>query len=205
MSLQWGQWYWQFGHLCLRWLSMSRRNTVAYTSSVSFVHLLVQRRRAYPHVLRWLSRDRSSPLQPHPFSSLLHLTLSALISCSPNEIGHNITDLSTWTLFNVPNNWFPCSSNMLFEPPRRGQPLYKGHNNWIYIFPKVSFVWRFDCNYFPHEWRSGKCFFPLVPRLSIHPSLFSTPLPSTHTIQALAILNNILCTKCKIGMNFLAL
>ena len=28
-----------------------------------------------------------------------------------------------------------------FEPPRRGQPLYKG----IYIVPKVSFVRRFDC------------------------------------------------------------
>ncbi len=32
-----------------------------------------------------------------------------------------------------------------FEPPRRGQPLYKGQNTLIYIGPKVSFVWRFGC------------------------------------------------------------
>ena len=30
-----------------------------------------------------------------------------------------------------------------FEPPRRGQPLYKGQKT---IVPKVSFVWRFDWN-----------------------------------------------------------
>ena len=33
--------------------------------------------------MRWLSRDRSPPTQPHPFSLLLHMTLSALTSCSP--------------------------------------------------------------------------------------------------------------------------
>ncbi len=32
-----------------------------------------------------------------------------------------------------------------FEPPRRGQPLYKGQNTLIYIGPKVSFVRRFGC------------------------------------------------------------
>ena len=32
-----------------------------------------------------------------------------------------------------------------WEPPRRGQPLYKGQNSWIYIVPKISFVWMFDC------------------------------------------------------------
>ncbi len=32
-----------------------------------------------------------------------------------------------------------------FEPPRRGQPLYKGQNTLIYIGTKVSFVRRFDC------------------------------------------------------------
>ncbi len=34
---------------------------------------------------------------------------------------------------------------MHFEPPRRGQPLYKGQNTLIYIGPKVSFVRRFGC------------------------------------------------------------
>ncbi len=34
-----------------------------------------------------------------------------------------------------------------FEPPRRGQPLYKGQNTLIYIGPKVSFVRRFGCIY----------------------------------------------------------
>ena len=32
-----------------------------------------------------------------------------------------------------------------FEHPRGGQPLYKGHNSWVYIVPKVSFVQRLDC------------------------------------------------------------
>ena len=34
-----------------------------------------------------------------------------------------------------------------FEPPRRGQLLYKGQKTLIYIIPKVSFVRRFvnDC------------------------------------------------------------
>ena len=47
------------------------------------MHSLVQQMRAYAHVVRWLSRDRNSPTQPHPFSLLLHMTLSDLISCSP--------------------------------------------------------------------------------------------------------------------------
>ena len=34
-----------------------------------------------------------------------------------------------------------------FEPPRRGQPLYKGQNTLIYIGPNVSFVRRFGCIY----------------------------------------------------------
>ncbi len=34
-----------------------------------------------------------------------------------------------------------------FEPPRKGQPLYKGQNTLIYIGPKVSFVRRFGCIY----------------------------------------------------------
>ena len=34
-----------------------------------------------------------------------------------------------------------------FEPPRRGQPLYKGQKTSIYIVPKVSFVRRFDCSH----------------------------------------------------------
>ena len=49
------------------------------------MHSLVQRRRAYSHVVRWSSRDRSSPTQLHPLSQLLHMTLSDLISCSPMQ------------------------------------------------------------------------------------------------------------------------
>ena len=82
VDLQWGHWYWQYGHLFLRWLSRSRCNTC--TSFLFSMHSLVQRRRVYPHhVMRWPSRDRNSPTQPHPFLLLLHLTLSALISRSP--------------------------------------------------------------------------------------------------------------------------
>ena len=80
--LQWGHWYWRYGHLFLICLLRSRRNTC--TSFLFSIHSLVQRRRVYPHhVMRWSSRDRNSPTQPHPFLLLLHLTLSALISCSP--------------------------------------------------------------------------------------------------------------------------
>ena len=43
-----------------------------------------------------------------------------------------------------PNNWFPIVL-IHFEPPRRGQPLYKGQSSIIYIGPKVSFVQRFNC------------------------------------------------------------
>ena len=32
-----------------------------------------------------------------------------------------------------------------WQPPTRGQPLYKGQNSWIYIAPKVSFIRRFHC------------------------------------------------------------
>ena len=82
VDLQWGHWYWRYGHLFLRWLSRSRRNTC--TSFLFSMHSLVQRRRVYPHnVVRWSSRDCKSPTQPHPFLLLLHLTLSALISRSP--------------------------------------------------------------------------------------------------------------------------
>ena len=49
------------------------------------MHWLVQQTRAYPHVVRWLSKDRNSPAQLHPFPLLLHMTLSALTSCSPTR------------------------------------------------------------------------------------------------------------------------
>ena len=81
VALQWRHWYWRFGHSFLRWWCRSRRNIL--TSSSFSMHSLVQRRRAYPHVVRWFSRDRNSPIQPHPFSLLVHITLSDLISCSP--------------------------------------------------------------------------------------------------------------------------
>ena len=32
------------------------------------------------------------------------------------------------------------------QPPRRGQPLYKGQNKWIYIVSNVSLVQKFHCN-----------------------------------------------------------
>ena len=81
MVSQWRHWYWRLGHSFLRWWSRSQHNIL--TSSLSFMHSLVQRRRVYPHVVRWYSRDRNSPIQPQPFSLLLHMTLSDLISCSP--------------------------------------------------------------------------------------------------------------------------
>ncbi len=63
----------------------------------------------------------------------------------PSEIG---------TLYNKPLNKGRFSRSQIiglliilihFEPPRRGQPLYKGQNTSIYIGPKVSFVRRFGC------------------------------------------------------------
>ena len=42
--------------------------------------------------------------------------------------GHNIIDLSKRTLFKVPNNWFPIVL-VHFEPLRKGQPIYQGHNS----------------------------------------------------------------------------
>ena len=81
VSLQWRHWYWRLGHLFLRWWSRSRCNI--RTSFLFSMHSFVQQRRAYPHVVRWSSRDRNSPTQSHPLSLLLHTTLSDLISRSP--------------------------------------------------------------------------------------------------------------------------
>ena len=81
VSLQWRHWYWRFGHSFLRWWSRSRRKILI--SLLSSVHLFGQQRRAYSHVVRWSSRNRNSPTQSHPFSQLLHITFSDLISCSP--------------------------------------------------------------------------------------------------------------------------
>ncbi len=39
------------------------------------------------------------------------------------------------TLFKVSNNLFPIVL-MVFEPPRRGQPLNKGQNTIVYMVPK---------------------------------------------------------------------
>jgi len=47
--------------------------------------------------------------------------------------------------FKVSNNWLPCSFN-IFWTSRRGQPLYKGHNSWIYVVPNASFAWRSYCS-----------------------------------------------------------
>ena len=80
VTLQWGHWCWRYGHFMRCW-SRSRRKI--FTSLSFSMHSLVQRRRAYSHVMRWLSRDRNSPSQPHPLLLLLHITLSDLISCSP--------------------------------------------------------------------------------------------------------------------------
>jgi len=30
-----------------------------------------------------------------------------------------------------------------FEPLSRGQPVYKGHNSWIYMARNASFLWSF--------------------------------------------------------------
>ena len=80
VSLQWGHWCWRFGQFLRCW----SRSRLKILNSLSFsMHSLVQRMRACPHILRWSSRDRNSPTQPHPLSQLLHIALSDLISCSP--------------------------------------------------------------------------------------------------------------------------
>ncbi len=64
------------------------------------------------------------------------------------------SDSGPWTHYNKPLNKGRFSRSQIiglpivlihFEPPRRGQPLYKGQNTSIYIGPKVSFVRRFGC------------------------------------------------------------
>ena len=64
----------------MRWGSRSQRKIL--TPSFWSMHSFGQQRRAYSHTVRWLSRDRNSPIQSHPVSLLLHMTLSDLISCS---------------------------------------------------------------------------------------------------------------------------
>ena len=78
---------------------------------------------------------------PFKFSySDLVYTVNWTSDSGPSEIG---TQYLQRTLFKVPKIGLPMVL-IHFEPPRRGQPLYKGR---IYIVPKVSFVWRFDCIY----------------------------------------------------------
>ena len=78
VSLQWGHWYWRFEHSFLRWWSRLWRKIL--TSLFSSVHSFGQQRRAYSHVVRWLSGNRNSPTQPHPFSLLLHITFDFLLT-----------------------------------------------------------------------------------------------------------------------------
>ena len=58
----------------------------------------------------------------------------------------NYYNRSTSLWVKVPKG-FPVYSSS--EPTKRGHPLYmymyKGHNSWIYIVPKVSFIRRFHC------------------------------------------------------------
>ena len=66
------------------------------------------------------------------------ITVKPLIVDPPRQ-GHCIINLST-----AGNSW-DLKVLIQFEPPRRGQPLYKGQNMCIYIYIIVPNVWRFHC------------------------------------------------------------
>ncbi len=63
----------------------------------------------------------------------------------PSEIGTQYNKPLNKGRFSMPQIIGLPIVLMHFEPPRRGQPLYKGQNTLIYIGPKVSFVRRFGC------------------------------------------------------------
>ncbi len=108
---------------------------------------------------RWRFLYSSSNAWPCSFSNTLndhamkHIYIYSKTSDSgPSKIG---------TQYNRPLNKGRFSRSQIiglpivlihvhFEPPRRGQPLYKGQNTLIYIGPKVSFVRRFGCIHISH-------------------------------------------------------
>ena len=87
-------------------------------------------------------------LSAHDFryqALLISREYSKTSNSGPSEIG---------TVYNRPLYKGHCLKSQIFtlpivsillQPPRRGQPLYKGQNMWIYIVPNVSLVRRFHC------------------------------------------------------------
>lgn len=74
---------------------------------------------------------------------LLPTTVKPPIADLPRQ-GHNTIDLSTTDTFegHKYNYWLPYSFSTRFEPAKRGQPLYKGHNSCIYTVSNAFFVRR---------------------------------------------------------------
>ena len=149
MASQWRHWYWRFGHSFLRCWSRSRRNIL--TSFSSIMHWLVQQRRVYPHVVRWSSRDRSSSTQPHPFSVLLHMTLSALTSCSPTRdlVGSYILALIQ---LNPSHLWYQQSPVLFFDSLGKCWSASYVHPGRLCSRPSHSMSLGVDCEL--HEGRS---------------------------------------------------
>ena len=74
--------------LVLEMMVRSRHSIL--TSSSFSIHSLVQRRRVYPHLVRWFSRDHISPTQPHPLSLLLHMTWYPAYLCILEEFQKDV-------------------------------------------------------------------------------------------------------------------
>ena len=99
------------------------------------MHLFGQCRRVYSHTVRWLSRDHSSPTQPHPFSLFLHNTLSDLISCSP------MVQRNVWCsmLFHEISVWIPLTSGVR-EAIQSSFPTIWAKARVFFVFIQASFA-----------------------------------------------------------------
>ena len=91
---------------------------------------------------------------------LLPTTVKPPIADLPRQ-GHNTVDLPTTDTFegHKYNYWLPYSFSTRFEPAKRGQPLYKGHNRCIYTV-SAFFVWRLYllCSYTKRGIKLGKLY-----------------------------------------------
>ena len=88
----------------------------------------------------------------HTSADMWHATHSkpevARVWRAPKVIQYNLYTSATWYSWRPLYKGHFSRSQIIhfpivliqFEPLRRGQPLYKGHNSWLYIVPKASFV-----------------------------------------------------------------
>ena len=104
-----------------------------------------------------------------------HITVKPPI-VDPLRKGHCMLDLSIKDIAQGPKITLPMGHR---EPPRRGQPLHKGQNSWIYIVPKVSFIWRFHC--IVYLW------------WDLHPFKLSFQRHAQHLATGQAIVRHFLC------------